>query len=587
MAFFDYNIKETLRHYSFGSYLRRSSEDNEDKQVRSLEGQQLDLEEVIKQLSLKNKWYPFESQSAFKEGRPIFNQLIADIESGAINAILVWHANRISRNYGDGGKFVQLMSDGKLKVVLTPHGIFENTPRDREYLMTEFTRATRSSDDKSDAVKRGNRTKLKAGYIPAGRLAEGFLHAKNTREEMINIADPDRLPLIQNAIKLVLDQTHTPKEALAVLNEDWGYRTKKTRRTGNKSLSNSTWYKLLSDPKYFYGELRRSEGIFNAADDFPRPFSIEDYGKVQVILGKKSARRRTKKDWAYTGLGITCGGCSGTVIMDEKWQIICSHCKTKFAKAKDRDCCTNCGILIAEMKQPKILHYTWLIGNHKLLPDGTKCKQPALSVANFEQQVDALLLKMEIPEGFTNWAIKWLQKQHEVEVKDRTTVNNSLQNLYTNTQKQIDQLLDMRLKNLVSDEEYQQKKDLLLLEKKEINEKLGKTDERANNWLELSEKTFNFATYSRYWFNNGTIQQKREILSTLGSNLMIKDRILSLYLHKPFTIISEMQEKIDVLLDLFEPEELTDKSSYSNTSSEVIPNLLSVSVWTLSVLITR
>lgn len=164
-----------------------------------------------------------------------------------------------------------------------------------------------------------------------------------------------------------------------------------------------------------------------------------------------------------------------------------------------------------------------------------------------------------------------LQTESSIQQVLYPTVNSSLQNLYTNTQKQIDQLLDMRLKNLVSDEEYQQKKDLLLLEKKEINEKLGKTDERANNWLELSEKTFNFATYSRYWFNNGTTQQKREILSTLGSNLMIKDQKLSLYLHKPFTIISEMQEKINVLLDLFEPEEIIDISGYPN---EAIPSLL-------------
>lgn len=196
--------------------------------------------------------------------------------------------------------------------------------------------------------------------------------------------------------------------------------------------------------------------------------------------------------------------------------------------------------------------------------------------SDFEQQVDSLLSKMEIPEEFTNWAIKWLQKQNEVEVKDRTTINRSLQGLYNNIQKQIDELLDMWLKNLILDEEYQKKKDLLLFEKKEINEKLGKTDERANNWLELSGNTFNFATYSRHWFNNGTIQQKREILSTFGSNLMIKDRILSLCLHKPFTIINEMQEKIDVLLDLFEPEELTDKSSYLNTSTEAVPNLLKI-----------
>lgn len=52
--------------------------------------------------------------------------------------------------------------------------------------MTEFTRAARDSGDKSDAVKRGNRTKLKAGFMPSGRLAEGFDHVKNDKGEMVN-----------------------------------------------------------------------------------------------------------------------------------------------------------------------------------------------------------------------------------------------------------------------------------------------------------------------------------------------------------------------------------------------------------------
>ncbi len=57
---------------------------------------------------------------------------------------------------------------------------------------------------------------------------------------------------------------------------------------------------------------------------------------------------------------------------------------------------------------------------------------------------------------------------------------------------------------------------------------------------------------------------------------MIKDRLLSLYPHKPFTIISGMQEKIEILLDAFEPEELLDLSTYSDTSNPVIPSLLRI-----------
>ena len=272
---------------------------------------------------------------------------------------------------------------------------------------------------------------------------------------------------------------------------------------------------------------------------------------------------------------MVCGGCNGTIVMDEKWQIICSNCKVKFAKAKGRDRCINCGTLIANMKQPKILHYTWLFGNHKLLEDGTKCAQPSLPVKDFETQVDTLLSEISSPKEFADWAIKWLQKLHVVEVQDRSLIKDNLQKLDTDVQKKIDGLLDMKLKEQITDEEYQRKKDLLLDEQRQVRNRLSNTDKRADDWLELTENTFHFATYARHWFANGTNQQKREILSALGSNLVLKDKKMSLYQRKPFTVLNEMKGKIEIMLDLFEPEDLLDKSSYSNTSNPVVPSLLS------------
>ena len=572
MAFLDYNLQQILQQSKPAKYLRKSTSDREDKQMRSIEGQDKDLdEEIITKFNLKGVKTVTESQTAFKEGRPQFNALTQEIEDGNIDVVIVWHANRISRNYADGGKFVQLMSDGKLKMVVTPHGIFENTPRDKEYLMNEFTRATRDSDDKSEAVKRGNRTKLKAGYIPSGRLSEGLMHVKNDKDVMINDSDPDRFPLIQKAIKLVLDQTHTPMEALAILNNEWGYQTKKTKRTGGNPMSKSTWYKTLSDPKW-HGELHRREGVFNT--QFPKLLTKEEYEKIQVILGKTSTRRLNKKDWPYTGLGMVCGGCNATVIMDEKWQIICSACKTKFHKAKDRNSCPSCGIHIAEMEQPTILHYTWLMPNHRNLPEGVECHQQSLPVINFNEQLDALLSQIFIPESIKNWAIKILQRENTQEFQDRTMIKNNLQELDRDIQKQIDNLLDSLVKELIAQEEYQNKKEMLLLEQQQVRKKLGETDKRADNWLELSERTFNFACYARYWFAHGSNQEKREILSTLGTNLMIKDRKLLLYQRKPFQILNGMREKIEILLNVYEPDELIDTISQNPSAHPLIPRLL-------------
>ena len=71
----------------------------------------------------------------------------------------------------------------------------------------------------------------------------------------------------------------------------------------------------------------------------------------------------------------------------------------------------------------------------------------------------------------------------------------------------------------------------------QFKENLRETEGRAEKWLELTEKTFNFATYARVKFNNGTLEEKKEILSALGSNPIIKDQKLAIQAYEWFEVI--------------------------------------------------
>jgi len=197
-----------------------------------------------------------------------------------------------------------------------------------------------------------------------------------------------------------------------------------------------------------------------------------------------------------------------------------------------------------------------------------------VAVENFEDQVDRLIEKMTIPEKFTKWAISWVRKLHAEEVQERTAINKNMQNFYNDIQKQIDELLDIRLKGLIENEEYQKKKGLLLLEKAEVKDKLKTTDNRADDWLDLCERTFNFATYARIWFAKGNNEQKRSILHALGSNLTLNDKILSLEQRKPFLIINGMKEKLSILMETFEPNEKIDLTSQIASSDPTTLSLL-------------
>jgi hypothetical protein len=91
--------------------------------------------------------------------------------------------------------------------------------------------------------------------------------------------------------------------------------------------------------------------------------------------------------------------------------------------------------------------------------------------------------------------------------------------------------------SLLSDEEYGRQRMGLLKEKSALEELLQDTGQGVNKWLDLSEKTFDFALTARDRFAKGDCETKREIFTALGSNLFLKNKRLSIQALKPFLII--------------------------------------------------
>ncbi|GAG09273.1 unnamed protein product [marine sediment metagenome] len=111
---------------------------------------------------------------------------------------------------------------------------------------------------------------------------------------------------------------------------------------------------------------------------------------------------------------------------------------------------------------------------------------------------------------------------------------------------------------MIDDQEYLSHKNDLFKEKEKLKEKIGDADHRADKWLELSERAFNFACYAEYWFENGKLEDKNTILRTIGSNFMLKDRRLFVELKNPWLIIKRGVENVELQKGRFEPSETLD-----------------------------
>lgn len=508
-------------------YTRKSTE-GEDRQALSLDDQKRETDELINRESLKivesfaGKGKG-ESQSAHKRGRPIFNHVMQQIESGKANGLVVWHPNRIARNAFDGGLVITLMDEGKLLEIRTPTKTYLNNPDDKFWLALEFNMAKKSSDDNGVAVTRGIKTKLIAGWYPS-RAPLGYLNTKNYEEKGRNfiLKDTERFDSVRRMWDMMLTGNYTPPQIVKIANDEWRFKTRPTKRhVGLKPLSRSNIYKVFTNP-FYYGWFEYGKG--NAKQlykgNHEAMITEKEYDIVQKLLGRHGRPRAQKHRFAFTGL-MRCGNCDAMITAEEK---------------------------IKHQKNGNIHHYIYYRCTKQ---KDEKCPEKAIELDKLSAQIDKEIEKLTISEKFKNWAIKDL---HEIRQTQAQTHEAALKNSEHDHLRITQQLDNMFLKfaspensegQLISDQEYQDARTRLLKQKVALEGRISSQNREIDEWLELSERTFNFARYARTWFARGDMQTKRAIFACLGSHLIIKDQKVAVTLRPVFQTIFEELPKAE------------------------------------------
>ena len=130
--------------------------------------------------------------------------------------------------------------------------------------------------------------------------------------------------------------------------------------------------------------------------------------------------------------------------------------------------------------------------------------------------------------GIAGWALEILRENNDKEIEERTKIHENINKTILATQNQLDNLTKMRIRELINDDEYKKEKLELQAQIVKFRNQLRNTEKRADEWLELTEKTFNFATYAKSAFQNGDIQTKKEIFMALGSDSTLIDGKLNI-----------------------------------------------------------
>jgi site-specific DNA recombinase len=537
----------------YAIYARKSSE-AEDRQVLSIDSQIKEMTDLVSRLGIKFPDILQESKSAKYTGRPGFSELIEKIENEVYTSILVWHPDRLSRNPQDSAKLITLMDSGYLQEVITPSQTFRNNPMDKFMLGFFMMQAKLENDNKSENVKRGLKAKAEKGWLPSG-AKPGYMNDKYAEKGNKTILpDPIRFSIMHKAWEMMLTGTYTVAKILEIVNNDCGYRSPIHKRIGGKPLCRSMLYRIFTDP-FYYGDFEYPTGSDTWHKGKHKPMiSKGEFDHVQQLLGRKGRPRPKNLEFDYSGL-LNCGECRGAITAEEKWQIICPVCKTKFA-SKNKDECIKCKLKIEEMINPTLLHYIYYHCTKRKNPN---CSQKSIRVEDLEQQINDLLSRIQISERFKTWAIKHLNEVNDQEVDIRNSVIESLDEAYKNCVQRIDNLVKLKISpqnsdgSLLSDEEFKGQKSDLLREKSDLEEKKKEAGLRISHWIKLTEESFNLACYAKYRFENGSVQEKRELLYSLGSNLTLNNKTLSINLQKPLYFLEQTLSEVEEISGMFEP----------------------------------
>ncbi len=481
-------------------YARKSSESDE-KQVQSIDDQIRVLQDLARDLNLTVVATFSEARSAKEpHNRAVFEEMLSALTTGKADGILTWKIDRLSRNPIDSATIQWLLQQETIKSIQTIGR--EYLPEDNAVIFSiESSMANQYIRDLSRNVKRGLQSKVEKGISP-GRAPLGYRNTiTKPRGENYIIKDRKRFKIIRKAWDLMLTGNYTGTMILDILNNEYGLRTPKTKRSGGKPLARSALYRLFADP-FYTGQFRYNGLLYQGIHD--AMITIEEFDRVQVLLGRKSAVKQQQHHYAYVGL-LQCGECGGPVSATHKEKVL--KCTGK----------------------PKAYTLYYCIPARK---HGT-CSQRHYTNANLlDAQIAKEIQSYTILPEFRDWALAISKERDSKKEKEAEEIRATQESALADAKQQVDKLTDMYLKDLLSEEEYKERKNALTQDIASLEQMMQQAETTYQQLHQTAEKRLNFAADAYELFQDGDDTIKKSIFSDMRLNSTLKGKKLTV--HAPF-----------------------------------------------------
>jgi DNA invertase Pin-like site-specific DNA recombinase len=425
-----------------------------------------------------------------RPARAGFARLLELVESGQVTGIVAWHPDRLSRNEIDAASLTYLIRSGRLLDLQFCNYTFNNSPEGVMMLQMALSQSQYQSSKQGVDVTRGVRSKVEKGWAPR-KAPPGYRNDTYKEKGRKTIsADPERFQTIRKVWDLALTGSYSTTQILDILNNQWRYRSRatKTRQSGPMALN--TLYKLLTNVFYtgsflHAGELHQGK--------HPAMITMWEFETVQKLRGLREERelpvaRPHRHEFAFTGM-IRCQSCQGQVtaqVVTKKkpgQSYVYYHCRTRGGA---------CGWKNIRDKQIEDCIASWLDG-----------------VTVYPEFIEWAW------QAHEEWAKRFRSEQGEKERRGK----HQIKALET----QLENLLAMKLRDLLRDDEYLAKKQELVEEKKAMEVREEESVEATVERVQVAmQNVTDFMTRAAELFRAGDAGCQRRVLAAIGSNFCIQ-----------------------------------------------------------------
>ena len=493
------------------AYIRKSSEDK-NRQIQSIPKQYSWCKTQAERRNVKISKYFEDSSSAHKLNRQGFKDMISQIEkSKEPIGLITWKISRLARNPID---------EGVIKYAFMRKKITHIIARDREYRENEnqiimgvdFGQATQFSIELSKDVKEGMNKKVSFGYRPV-KAPYGYINDPiGLKGEKKIFKDEKYFKPIKQFLKSFSTGMYSVPELRKKMTKE-GILTR-----ANKPFSNSSLYLILKR-RFYCGEYYWGGKLIKGKH---KPMiSVEEYNKIQFLLGREQKVSQNKYQNYYSGL-IKCSECNS--------------CITGYSKTK-----------LNSKKGVSTYHYLKCVNKNK------NCKQKPLTRNVLDDEVLMILGGLTLSKGIIEYS---LDKLKQLENQDGNQLSKELKMLKTRKseiERELIVLGEKLIRGVV-------KEILYIKMNKKLEEELILIDSKINSFEKRNEfdlvkvkKLFEFTLNAQKHFKLGSYEEKKKILHLVGSNFLINDKKLSLELTLGFSVIKKIKHLFDLENGRIEP----------------------------------